>query len=136
MVVLAIDRRISSPMRWCRREPTITEILSDSIVEAVMEADGFDPEVLEAQLRSMAREISAARPASQAGSRNARTARPQCLSSTGRAPRRVGAGRLAPRWANFCQLGCLCYSECNGPHSFTRRRITKNRQSRSYHPKG
>jgi hypothetical protein len=40
-------------MRWCRREPTITEILSDSIVQAVMEADGIDPEALEAQLRCM-----------------------------------------------------------------------------------
>jgi hypothetical protein len=75
MVLLSIGRRIASPMSWCRREPTITEILSDSIVQAVMDADGIDPEALEAQLRSIAREISAARLARQAASRNASTAR-------------------------------------------------------------
>ena len=76
MVLLAIGRRIASPMSWCRREPTITEILSDSIVQAVMEADRIDPEVLEAQLRSMAREISALRHATQIGSAGARPAKP------------------------------------------------------------
>jgi hypothetical protein len=55
MALLTIGRRIASPMSWCRREPTITEILSDSIVRAVMEADGVDPIALEAQLRSMAK---------------------------------------------------------------------------------
>ena len=54
MVLLAIGRRSG-------REPTIREILSDSIVQAVMQADGIDPELLEAELRSMAREISAVR---------------------------------------------------------------------------
>jgi hypothetical protein len=34
---------------------TIPEMLSDSIVQALMEADGIDPEMLMAQLRSMAR---------------------------------------------------------------------------------
>jgi hypothetical protein len=32
-------------------------MLSDSIVQAVMEADGVDPKVLETELRGMAREF-------------------------------------------------------------------------------
>jgi len=36
----------------------MTEILSDSIIKAVMEADGVDPDVLEAQLRNTARRLS------------------------------------------------------------------------------
>ena len=49
--------------RWFghRPEPTITEMLSDSIVQAVMEADGVNPAALERELRSMARKIYAAR---------------------------------------------------------------------------
>ena len=58
MALLAIGRRIGNRVSWRRREPTITEILSDSIVKAVMEADGVDPDVLEAQLRNMARKLS------------------------------------------------------------------------------
>jgi len=37
------------------REPTLAEILSDTIVRAVMDADGVDPAALEAELRRMAR---------------------------------------------------------------------------------
>jgi len=51
---LAISRWIGS-----QSEPTIEEILSDSIVKAVMEADGVDPRALEAKLRSMARRTPA-----------------------------------------------------------------------------
>ncbi len=58
MALLAIGRRIGNRVSWRRREPTITEILSDSLVKAVMEADGVDPDVLEAQLRNMARRLS------------------------------------------------------------------------------
>ena len=39
---------------WYQREPTIAEILSDSITEAMMRADGVDPEMLERDLRSIA----------------------------------------------------------------------------------
>jgi hypothetical protein len=39
-------------MNWCRREPTITEILSDSIVRSLMRAGGVDPNELEAMLNS------------------------------------------------------------------------------------
>jgi hypothetical protein len=38
-------------MNWCHREPTLDEILSDSIVRAVMEADGIKPQELAAMLR-------------------------------------------------------------------------------------
>ena len=42
-------------------EPTLKELLSDSAVRAVMEADGVDPLLLEAQLRDMAAELCLAR---------------------------------------------------------------------------
>jgi hypothetical protein len=61
MISLAIARRCRSPISWSFREPTITEILSDSIVMAMMAADGVDPVVLEAQLRGMAQGANAAR---------------------------------------------------------------------------
>jgi hypothetical protein len=41
-------------MSWYFREPTLAEILSDSIVKALMNADGVDPTALEAMLRQMA----------------------------------------------------------------------------------
>ena len=41
-------------MNWCHREPTIAEILSDSIVRSLMRADGVDPNELKAMLRRMA----------------------------------------------------------------------------------
>jgi hypothetical protein len=41
-------------MSWSFREPTITEMLSDPIVVAMMKADGIDPVVLEAELRAIA----------------------------------------------------------------------------------
>jgi hypothetical protein len=47
-------------MNWCRRDPTITEILSDSIVRSLMRADGVDPNELEAMLRRMATAIGTA----------------------------------------------------------------------------
>ena len=42
---------------WYQSEPTIAEILSDSLVKVVMRADGVDPEMLERDLRSMAQMI-------------------------------------------------------------------------------
>ena len=57
--LLTLTRRIGSRMSFCRGEPTIAEILSDSIVQAVMEADGVDPKRLEALLRSMAQNLLA-----------------------------------------------------------------------------
>jgi hypothetical protein len=47
-------------MRWYHREPTLEDILSDSIVRDVMEADGVDPQELAAMLREMAGHLSAA----------------------------------------------------------------------------
>jgi hypothetical protein len=43
------------PMYWCRREPTLKDILSDSIIKAVMEADRVDARELEAMLRQVGR---------------------------------------------------------------------------------
>jgi hypothetical protein len=41
-------------MRWCDREPTLRDILSDPIVRVVMAADGVDARELEATLREIA----------------------------------------------------------------------------------
>ena len=49
------------PMIWCHREPTLKDILSDSIVRVMMAADGVDPQKLEATLRQMAIGLQAAR---------------------------------------------------------------------------
>ncbi len=59
--LLTITRRIGNRMSFCRCEPTMAEILSDSIVQAVMEADGVDPKRLEALLRSMAQNLAEVR---------------------------------------------------------------------------
>jgi len=61
MALLALGRGMRDPVSWCRREPTITEMLSDSMVMAMMAADGVDPTALEAQLRGIA-SATAARP--------------------------------------------------------------------------
>lgn len=42
-------------MIWRQREPTLKEILSDSIVTALMAADGVDPYELEAMLQKIGR---------------------------------------------------------------------------------
>ncbi len=61
MISLAIGRHSRNRIGWCTREPTISEMLSDSLVMAMMKADGVDPVALEAQLRSVAQGASAAR---------------------------------------------------------------------------
>ena len=44
-------------MNWCHREPTLNVILSDSIVRAVMEADGVNRHELEVMLRRVAQRL-------------------------------------------------------------------------------
>jgi hypothetical protein len=61
MTLLATGRCVGNSMSWSQREPTIAEMLSDSIVVAVMKADGVDPVELEAQLRSTVRDSAALR---------------------------------------------------------------------------
>jgi Asp/Glu/hydantoin racemase len=61
MAILAVGRRFGILIKCPHREPTITEILSDSIVKAMMAADGIDAIVLEAQLRSVAQNMDAVR---------------------------------------------------------------------------
>jgi len=39
---------------WYQREPTISEMLSDSMIKAMMRADGVDPRLLERELRTIA----------------------------------------------------------------------------------
>jgi hypothetical protein len=42
-------------VNWRQREPTLEEILSDSIIKAVMKADGVDPQQLAAMLKEVGR---------------------------------------------------------------------------------
>jgi hypothetical protein len=55
--------RSGKSIGWHGREPTIAEMLSDSMVKAVMRADGVDPEMLERELRSIARIVQVDRSA-------------------------------------------------------------------------
>ena len=48
-------------MIWYRRELTLEEMLSDSVVQAVMAADGVDPVALEVMLKEVGRNVSLAR---------------------------------------------------------------------------
>jgi hypothetical protein len=45
-------------MNWCRREPTLKEMLSDSIVRTMMDADGVDSHELEAMLKKVGGRVS------------------------------------------------------------------------------
>jgi hypothetical protein len=40
--------------RCCRYEPTVRDLLSDPVIRAVMDADGVDPDELEADLSETA----------------------------------------------------------------------------------
>ena len=44
-------------MDWDHREPTLDEMLSDSIIRAVMVADGVDPQELAIILRQIGRSL-------------------------------------------------------------------------------
>jgi hypothetical protein len=46
-------------LNWCHREPTLEDILSDSITKAVMEADGVDPQQLAVMLKEVERRWAA-----------------------------------------------------------------------------
>jgi hypothetical protein len=61
MISLPTGRRRTIPISLGFPEPTITEMLSDSIVMAIMAADGVDPVALEAQLRGLAQSATADR---------------------------------------------------------------------------
>ena len=58
---------MAEPVRWSGYEPTLSEMLADPIVQALMQADGVEASELEATLRSAA--------ASRAPPKPARTAR-------------------------------------------------------------
>jgi hypothetical protein len=61
MISIPGSRRRAIPISSGFPEPTIREMLSDSIVLAMMAADGVDPIALEAQLRGIARSTAADR---------------------------------------------------------------------------
>jgi hypothetical protein len=56
-------------MMWCFHEPELEDMLADSIVRAVMDADGVDPHALAATLKETAVLWRAARSKSAAGYR-------------------------------------------------------------------
>ena len=45
---------MAEPVRWSANEPTLSEMLADPIVQALMQADGVEASELEATLRSVA----------------------------------------------------------------------------------
>jgi hypothetical protein len=62
-------RTVRIPIREERSfycEPTLDEILSDSIVEAIMQADAVDPDELGVMLGRIARTLRAAEPVTRA----------------------------------------------------------------------
>jgi hypothetical protein len=61
MISPAIGRRRAIPIRSGFCEPSIAEMLSDSIVIAMMAADRVDPIALEAELRGLAQGATADR---------------------------------------------------------------------------
>ena len=61
MALTTIGRRVGTLISRCGGDLTIAEMLSDSIVQALMEADGIDPEMLKELLRNVAEQISLAR---------------------------------------------------------------------------
>jgi hypothetical protein len=48
----------------CHRAATLTDTLSDPMIQAVMAADGVDPHELETALRTMARDLARRTPRS------------------------------------------------------------------------
>ena len=44
-------------VNWRQHEPTLEDILSDSIIKAVMKADGVDPHQLAAMLKEVGRRV-------------------------------------------------------------------------------
>ena len=61
-------------MIWRQREPTLKEILSDSIVTALMSADGVDPLELEAMLTQINRKLKSPRQTGRWGNWSCRPA--------------------------------------------------------------
>jgi hypothetical protein len=61
-------------MIWRQREPTLKEILSDSIVTALMSADGVDPLELEAMLTQINRKSKSPRQTGRWGTWSCRPA--------------------------------------------------------------
>jgi hypothetical protein len=48
------DEQMGYLSSWCLREPTLSEMLSDPIVRALMKADGVERAELEAMLQNVA----------------------------------------------------------------------------------
>jgi hypothetical protein len=61
-------------MIWRQREPTLKEILSDSIVTALMSADGVDPLELEAMLTQINKKSKSPRQTGRWGTWSCRSA--------------------------------------------------------------
>ncbi len=51
-------------MNWYQHEPTLEDILSDSIIEAAMKPDGVDPHQLAAMLKEVGKTCAAEAPTS------------------------------------------------------------------------
>jgi hypothetical protein len=56
--MLPNDGRIDNPKRRDHGEPSMAELLSDPVTQALMEADGVNPVELEAMLRRVAASVA------------------------------------------------------------------------------
>jgi len=72
----------------CQSEPTLEDILSDSIIKAVMKADGVDPHQLAAMLKEVGRRCSRGHANDLPAGTSAAVASIPSTCSTGRIVRR------------------------------------------------
>jgi hypothetical protein len=61
MGLMIVGRRAAPSICWRDYDLTLREMLADSIVQAVMAADGVDPLTLQSELRTVARQRASGR---------------------------------------------------------------------------
>jgi hypothetical protein len=58
MGLMIVGRRAAPSICWRDYDLTLADMLSDSIVQALMAADGVDPLTLQSELRTVARQLA------------------------------------------------------------------------------
>jgi hypothetical protein len=67
MGLMIVSRRAAPSICWRDHDLTLAEMLSDTIVQALMDADGVDPLTLRSELRQVARQRAAVQDREQNG---------------------------------------------------------------------
>jgi hypothetical protein len=80
-------------VNYRQHEPTLEDILSDSIIEAVMKADGVDPHQLAAMLKELGRRWAGERPSVAQGRHNPTPGRCEHATPGAPSPSRNSFGR-------------------------------------------